>query len=281
MIPIGDQWSEASIRNDSQTLTLQCNDYSGSVMKRLTLTALCLTSLAATQGYADMFDGTLTLGLGVGANDGVYKGQSTEDFVFPVIEYEEGPLSIGGEGIAYNLIEDEETGFVFIVGAGVSGDSYDSKDASGLKGMSDRHSGFDLGAGLAWDTGAGTLSAMLRQDVSDRHKGQQLDLGYEITLPVHEYLAVSSSFGLSYLSKDYVDYYFGVRNSEATADRAAYKGDGTMNTHVGLSLVIPVTDRWNIINANTYTWFGDEIADSPIVRKDKIWTTTLMTTYTF
>jgi len=251
-------------------------------MKQLVFTALCCSVISSAYVTADMLDeGTLTLGVGGGVHDGLYKGQDTEDFAFPVISYENGPLSISGEGIVYRLTEAEDGQFAISAGLGVSGNSYKSSDADGLKGMSRRHDGVDIGAGIAWETDMGSFSAMVRQDVSDTHKGQQLDLGYEITLPVHPYLLVSPSAGISYQSEDYVDYYFGVKDKEATADRAAYKGDGTVNTTLGVSFIIPITDRWNIINANTYTWLGDGISDSPIVRKDKIWSTSLITTYTF
>jgi outer membrane protein len=247
------------------------------VMKYGLFATTALSLYVSSQAIA----GTVTLGLGGVVAESVFKGEDTEETIFPVIAYESGDFSIDPEGAAYRLMGSEDSAYSLFAGLGISGDSYSSSDADVLKGMSRRHDGVDLGVGLEFGIGPGSVAASISQDISGNHKGQQAELSYEITMPINQYLVVQPSAALSWQSKDYVDYYYGVRANEATVSRAVYKGDSTVNSSVGLGLIIPINKQWRIVNQLGYTWLGDGITDSPLVGRDEAWNAVIMTTYTF
>lgn len=240
----------------------------------LTLSSLTLPSAAA---YA----GQWTLGLGAIGMEEIYHGQDKNHTLFPVIAYETENFSISGEGAFYQFYGNENSPLSLYAGLGISGNSYDSDDATILEGMKTRHDGVDLGIGGEFDLGMASLSAAIAGDVSGHHDGFQMNLGLESNFPVNRYLIVAPSIEVEALSKDYVDYYFGVKDSEATAARSAYKGKDTVNTSASLGFIIPITEEWRIVNQLTYTWLGDGISDSPLIKRDNVFSGMIMTTYTF
>lgn len=247
------------------------------VMKYGLLATTALSLYVSSQAIA----GTVTLGLGGVVAESVFKGEDTEETIFPVIAYESGDLSIGPEGSAYRLIGSDESAYSLSVGLDFSRNGYDNDDADILKGMSSRNDSIDLGVGVGYTLGNGTISAFVSQDVSGNHKGQQAELSYEKTMPINRYLIVQPSVALSWKSQDYVDYYYGVRANEATVSRAVYNGSSTVNSSAGLRLIIPINKQWRIVNQLGYTWLGDGITDSPLVGRDEAWNAVIMTTYTF
>ena len=87
--------------------------------------------------------------------------------------------------------------------------------------------------------------------------------------------------GLTYQSKDYVDYYFGVKDKEATQARKAYKGSGDVSYNLGYKLILPINDSWELTQMTAYTRLGDNIADSPIVDSANQWTVGATVAYRF
>ena len=67
----------------------------------------------------------------------------------------------------------------------------------------------------------------------------------------------------------------------AQAVRSAYKGKDTVNASASLGFIIPITEEWRIVNQLTYTWLGDGISDSPLIKRDNVFSGMIMTTYTF
>lgn len=240
----------------------------------LTVSTLMLPSASA---YA----GQWTLGLGAIGMEEIYHGQNESYTLFPVITYETENLSVGVEGAFYQFYGDENSPLGLYTGIGISGDGYDSGDATILKGMKTRHDGVDLSLGSEFDLGVASLSAAVAGDISGHHNGFKMSIGLESSLPVNRYLIVAPSIKMEALSKDYVDYYFGVNDSEATMARSAYKGKDTVNTSASLGFITPLTEEWLIVNQLAYTWLGDAISDSPLIKRDKVFSGTIMTTYTF
>lgn len=247
----------------------------------LICSSLALTPIAMPVLSTPAYAGEWTLGLANISTQEVYYGQADKNFVFPMIAYQEGRYSVGVEGASYQLSGDDNSPVAFFAALGISGDSYDSDDATILQGMKTRHDGVDLGVGAEIDLGMASLSASVVQDVSGSHDGQQLDIALDTTIPIHRYLVLIPELALEGRSKDYVDYYFGVKDSEATALRAAYKGKDTVNTSASLGLVIPITQQWKIINKLSFTKLGEGISDSPLIKRDEVVSGLVMTTYTF
>ena len=66
------------------------------------------------------------------------------------------------------------------------------------------------------------------------------------------------------------NYYYGVRGSEATVARPAYKADSSLLLQAGVSADYPLNAHWSINARAVLTRLADEISDSPIVEDDYI-----------
>jgi outer membrane protein len=64
-----------------------------------------------------------------------------------------------------------------------------------------------------------------------------------------------------------VDYYYGVRASEATAARPAYQGDSLTAVDVGLRLEYSPATRHSLFLDVSAKRFGGSIKDSPLVER--------------
>jgi outer membrane protein len=69
------------------------------------------------------------------------------------------------------------------------------------------------------------------------------------------------------LNRKYVDYYYGVRPSEATATRHVYDGKSSIDPSVGATVTWRLDERQSIRGDVGITKFGTGITDSPLVGK--------------
>lgn len=124
------------------------------------------------------------------------------------------------------------------------------------------------------------ISTYLQHDVSGAYKGFQGRATYFhiMNIGTVDFVPFAS---VSYQSEDYVDYYFGVTDKEARANRKAYKGDATVNYGLGYKLVVPITDNWQISQVSQYTRLGSGISDSSIVDSANQWTVGATISYNF
>jgi outer membrane protein len=87
--------------------------------------------------------------------------------------------------------------------------------------------------------------------------------------------------GVTWESADFVDYYYGVRPGEATAERPAFDGDAATNRFVGLASRYRLTKRLGLFALVRHTWLDDTITASPIVDTDNDYSGVLAVTYAF
>lgn len=151
-----------------------------------------------------------------------------------------------------------------------SGLTYDHDSSDYLKGMDKRDLSIDLGLNADFHLAQGTVSTYAQHDVSNTYNGYVAGVKYfyPMTLGKADFVPFA---GASYMDKDYVDYYFGVKNKEATANRKAYSGSGDVAYNLGYQLVMPLSDNWNLTQTTAYTRLGSKVSDSPIVDSANQW----------
>ena len=242
----------------------------------LTTTAIVLMSNSILAQAGDV-----SLGLGAVTFESPYKDFKDDSAAFLIAEYQGENFSIGTDGIGYRLIGDDESPISLHAILSSTGSGFDSGDSTFFTGMAERDSSIDLGLSVDYQLGDGVLSASWLHDISGSHKGFVADFSYSHMLNLGDYAEFSPIVGINYLSKDYSDYYFGVRDNEATASRAAYKADAAVNPYIGYELLVPLSKNWNLIHTANYTWLSSEIEDSSIVNRDNTWMAMLGVTYSF
>jgi len=75
-------------------------------------------------------------------------------------------------------------------------------------------------------------------------------------------------FGIQYWSKDYVNYYYGVKANETSTNRPLYNPKGTVNYTVELRF-IQTSGNAKYILIPMYKNYGKEVARSPVVERDE------------
>ncbi|TXY23724.1 MipA/OmpV family protein [Vibrio mimicus] len=151
-----------------------------------------------------------------------------------------------------------------------SGLSYDQDSAKSVKGMDKRNATVDLGVNADIALGDGTVSTYFQHDIFKEHKGYKTGVNYFHIVELGSVDFVPFA-GVSYQNSDYNNYYFGVKDKEATAQRKAYRAGGDFSYNLGYKLVYPINDRWEVTQTSTYTRLGSDIANSPIVESANQW----------
>ncbi|ENM5900610.1 MipA/OmpV family protein [Vibrio mimicus] len=151
-----------------------------------------------------------------------------------------------------------------------SGLSYDQDSAKSVKGMDKRNATVDLGVNADIALGDGTVSTYFQHDIFNEHKGYKTGVNYFHIVELGSVDFVPFA-GVSYQNSDYNNYYFGVKDKEATAQRKAYRAGGDFSYNLGYKLVYPINDRWEVTQTSTYTRLGSDIAHSPIVESANQW----------
>lgn len=212
------------------------------------------------------FDAGSLVGMGVMIAESPYKGVSTDAQVLPIFMVKKSKFFIDRTTLGYKVINTDDGYSVAIIGAPRFA-GYHSSDSSDLAGMDDRERSFDGGLEAKWKTDLCTVSAKVLTDLLSKHDGQEISLSISKSL-FKGFLKPRLS--ASWLSQDYVDYYYGVKSTETTAARSAYNGQSTVNYNVGVMLALPLGKKWALIADVNYQFLGSQIEDSPIVNESSL-----------
>ncbi|BBB25904.1 MipA/OmpV family protein [Amphritea japonica] len=243
----------------------------------LPITAAVILSCSALSVAA----GEFTIGAGGSVFKSPYKDFKDDSAPLLFVEYQGEDLSVGLDGISYRVMGNDNSPLSLYATLASVGEGFDSGDSTFFSGMSDRDTSVDLGVTAAYQIGEGAVSGSLLHDVSDTHNGFVADVSYSHGFEIAGKAYLTPAAGIVYMSEDYADYYFGVRDSEATANRAAYKADAAFNPYVGVEMIVPMGESWQLVSNANYIWLGDEVEQSSIVDRDNAWSATLGLAYTF
>lgn len=198
------------------------------------------------------------------------------------LQYRGEKFNIDDESISYKLTDSEK--FQFEVLGKVENVSHDSSDDKLFKGMENRDPSLDLGARAAMKTQYGLVSLEATGDVTNTHNGYAADLRFGPEFyhkPKSEdgekELIISGLAGLKWQNKDIVDYYYGVKSSEATIDRNTYKGESALTPYIGIDTQMNITEHFSINGRAIYKNRPDEITDSPLVSGNDVEVTAELT----
>ncbi len=131
---------------------------------------------------------------------------------------------------------------------------FKAKDNKTFKGMGKRKTSTDIGVRIIADTGSLGLGSVVFDATKDVHASK----GFEAKLKVggiaphaphwtgEKKFTVSTVASLKYQSSKVVDYYYGVKSSEATATRKAYKGKSAVTPYLGVEAQANITPNFSI-----------------------------------
>jgi MipA family protein len=205
------------------------------------------------------------LGLAFGTRSRPYAGLDRDTSVVPLVFYNNSWLRVAGTGAELKLAN--VGGFSFGLGARLGFGGYSASDSSALTGMDERKRGFWLGPSVNWRTPIADFSLDALGDVTGASSGVRIHTGAQKTWLFASRWSISPRIGATWLSADYVDYYYGVKDTEATADRPQYSGRATVELDTGVRLGVLLAPHHSMFVDVDGTHYGHGVTDSPIVDK--------------
>jgi outer membrane protein len=202
------------------------------------------------------------LGIGVAMERRPYRDFDDKTQVLPMITYENKWVSLSVPTLDLKL---PSAGPVeFRLRARYANDGYDSGDSSYLSGMDKRKNSVWVGGAAIWHNDFANLTTEVLTDGSSNSKGTKFKLQVDRRLSSGAW-GFTPRMAVHMVDSKYVDYYYGVRASEARIDRPLYDGKSTTNIEVGLRVDYAVTPKQLLFVDVGATSFGNGIKDSPLV----------------
>lgn len=133
--------------------------------------------------------------------------------------------------------------------------------------LDDRDRSYYAGLSASWASRFGVLSAEAHADISGTSEGERYDVGYKYPWNIGR-ARVTPHIGVTYLSENVADYYYGIDTDESITGDYSYIPDAALLSGVGVDLAYSLSHDWNIYATLDYESYPDEIADSPLIEDD-------------
>lgn len=208
------------------------------------------------------------LGLAVGTRSRPYAGLDHDTSVLPLMFYDNSWLRLAGTSAELKL--GTVGAFSFVLGARLGFGGYNAADSPALAGMDERKRGFAFGPSVNWRTPIANFSLDALGDVTGASGGVRVHVGAQQTWLFASRWSISPRIGATWLSADYVDYYYGVKDTEVTAERPQYSGRATVNLDTGARLGVLLAPHHSMFVDLDVTHYGNAISGSPIVDKTNL-----------
>jgi outer membrane protein len=208
-----------------------------------------------------------------------YRGGDTVWRVLPALTFVGERLYVVGPRAGYNLFKNRWVSVGAVAEYKFAGDAFD--DSPFLEGMKDRRDtamgGFDLNVR---GFGPWRVDSSVMTDLLGRHDGQELNLALSRTFRGKTW-AITPGVGTVWRSADYNDYYFGVRDNEATGERPAYAPGASVEWFARIFNRFELTDSWSVLLNLRFELLSDDVQESPIVDKEILTTMFIGLNYAF
>ncbi len=147
-------------------------------------------------------------------------------------------------------------------------DQSSQKQGEQLTGINARKSSLDAGIEVYYSHKYGESRFRALRDISNTHNGYVIAFDYAYPLFKKRW-TIWPSYGLSWLSGDVTDYYFGVNANETSITRPQYKPDSAFTHKLNLYLAYQYNTHLSFIGYGDYILFSHNINNSPLVSPNK------------
>jgi outer membrane protein len=224
----------------------------------------------------------LTLGLGSYIQTQPYKGVDAILVPSPVIFYDNSLVYARWTRFGVYFLGEKTTDYSW--GLSLSAQprpyGYLASDSAHLQGMDERKNSFEGGVALSVQKEKAFFELMLFTDLLYKNKAYLLkaDLGYE-----YKFGDLSLYPGLSvfYQSSDFTNYYYGVKQSEATPQRAFYAPRGDYGFSLHSYIQYSLSKQLSIFSHIKVEKLSKQAKESPLVEDATITSGLLSLIYTF
>ena len=133
-----------------------------------------------------------------------------------------------------------------------------------ITGLEERSASFDAGIEILSSFEHGQVGIRALYDISEIHSGSVVDFVYGYPL-YFDKTVVWPSIGVSYVTEEANNYYYGIRQSEVRPDRPFYEVDGGFVTKFNLYFEHELSETNSIIGFSQLNLLNSSIQGSPIV----------------
>jgi len=215
---------------------------------------------------SELIDPGSVLGAGAMLLESPYKGVDEDIYPVPVLIFESKRFFVD-KTVAGYYFNDRSNAVRWAVIGSLRLQGYKARDSGDLDGMQDRDRAFDGGLRISWKSEIIDIILEGVTDVSGTHDGQ------ELRLDVYKELFdgfLTPKAGIKWQSADLADYYYGVRPNEVKAGRAEYAADADLEYMVGITIGLPLGEKWALFGDIQCSFLGHEGRDSPVVGDDTL-----------
>ncbi|MEE4279294.1 MAG: MipA/OmpV family protein [Halieaceae bacterium] len=216
--------------------------------------------------------GNWSTGVAYSWQTSIYAGEKDRTDFMPTFVYTGERLFLDTTDFGWHAVDNERWqldvfGSYFIQGYNdhtffsATGEVRDEDDP--LKGM-ERKNTFEGAVELTRKTSLGRFGVEFRHDVTGMHDGAELRLNWARVLRSGPW-QIEPWAQYRYLSSEKADYYFGVREDEATAVRPVFEVGGSSAWAAGLAARYTAWRQHHFAANLSYQSFSGEILESPVI----------------
>ena len=227
------------------------------------------------------------IGAGAAAIDSPYAGEDIRIRPIPLLSYEGDRYFFRGATGGYHFINTRTFSFDFIGAARLDGIDVEDLGVDELAArnidrrlLEDRDDQLDAGLGLSWRGDFGEVQLRALTDITDTSSGQEVSLTYSYRVQLGLF-TVTPLVGVSYLSEDLANYYYGTLDEEVSRGVVDYKPGAAVAPQAGVNLMRPFGEHWALMGSVRYVMLPDEFSDSPLIESDSSASMFLGLTYRF
>lgn len=240
-------------------------------MKKLILGLGLLAATTVTMAEETYNDYTFSAGLGAITTRSIYKTKDKHE-VFPMIpinfRYNKFYIEGSKTEMGYQLYSEDGMTLNLIGKLNLGYDSDDLKREYRV--MDDRDYDFHVGLKSIYTYEKYEFTSFITQDISGESDGKTIGIEGRMTEQlVPGKIMIQPAIGATYMDHHYVDYFYGVKGSEASKIDGVerYGGAGTMVYSFKADVIYIYDEDLTFAWVNGINVFGSKIENSPIVDK--------------
>jgi MipA family protein len=209
--------------------------------------------------------GSAGLGVMVRTERSPYAGAGMNEDLVPLYLYEGERLFLHASRVGLKLVDERARRFDVFLDYRYEGFPRGTRPPA-LAGLREREPTTDIGLSYRHRTALGDLNIEYLRDALNITRGGELRLGYGYDWRRNRW-TLRPSLWLMFRDARLNDYYYGVRDQEASASRPPYRPGAGTNMWLGLYGYYMLTERWRLLAGVGTTLLDRRVRGSPIVDK--------------
>jgi outer membrane protein len=143
-------------------------------------------------------------------------------------------------------------------------DEADQNHGNQLTGINKRKTSLDAGIEVYYSHPYGETRLRALHDISNTHQGYVIALDYAYPLFLKRW-TFWPAYGISWLSNNTTDYYFGIDKNEVKPNRPFYQANNAFTHKLNLYIAYQYNTHLSLIGYGDYILFSNNIKKSPLV----------------